>query len=139
MSKRNVEGLQEYGKVRTALSEKKVLAALNDLRKSSEDITVAKVAKTAGVSLNFIYSHEDILNTVKKYTVPSGRKKQQTQDSKDVIISCLRAEIKDLKKTIKEIESNENYKGKCESLEKEIDRLKDELEKAYNNNLDLTY
>ena len=139
MSAKNITGLQEYGKVRTELSEKKVFAALNTLRKNNEKITVAKVAKTAGVSPNFIYSHEDILKSVKKYAEPSGFKKKQTQDSKDVIISCLREEINKLKETVKNMETNENYKEKCESLEKEIEKLKMELEQAYNNNLDIMY
>jgi len=139
MRKSNIKGLQECGKARTALAEKKVLSALNTLRKSEEDITIAKISKESGVSPNFIYTHEDILNTIRKYTTPSGRKKKQTQDSKDTLINCLRVENNSLKRKIHELEKNENYRAKCEQLEQEIEKLKKELQEAYSLNLPLTY
>ena len=45
MPKSNITGLIEHGKVRTELTEKKVMTALNTLRREGETINIAKVAK----------------------------------------------------------------------------------------------
>lgn len=136
---KNTKGLEEFSKSRTELAEKKVLEALNTLRKEGAPFKLSKVAEIAGVSTNFIYTHPDILKTVKKYTEPTGRKKKQTEESKDVLVSCLREENRKLKQEIKALKSNENYKEKCAQLEEKIKELQIELENAYNNGLDLNY
>lgn len=136
---RNTRGLEEFSKSRTEIAEKKVLEALNTLRKEGKPLNITRIANAAGVSTNFIYTHPDILKTVKKYTEPTGYKKKQTEESKDVLVSCLREENRKLKQQIKALESNENYKEKCLKLEEKIKELQIELENAYNNGLDLMY
>ena len=115
------------------------MAALNTLRREGETINIAKVAKLAGVSPNFIYTHEDILKTIRKYSNNPGVKKVQTQDAKDVLINSLRSENRDLKQKIKKLESEERYKDRCRRLEKEIEQLKKEVENALLNSDDFTY
>lgn len=137
--RKNVTALKEYGKKRTEDAEKKVLQALNAMRRNEEKITIAAVARVANVTPNFIYTHPDILETVKKYAVSTGHKKVQTQDSKDVLISCQKKEIQQLKKRIKILEGNENYREKFEKAQEEISNLKKELENALNSSLDLNY
>ena len=139
MPKSNITGLIEHGKVRTEITEKKVMATLNTLRREGETINIAKVAKLAGVSPNFIYTHEDILKTIRKYSNNPGVKKVQTQDAKDVLINSLRSENRDLKQKIKKLESEERYKDRCRRLEKEIEQLKKEVENALLNSDDFTY
>jgi len=139
MAKRNIKGLQEFGKIRTQTCEKKVLDALNLMVKNNEKVTISAVARKAGVTNKFIYSHIDLLSTIRRYTEPSGYKKKQTQDSKDSLITCLRLENKNLKKQIKELESREDYRIQNEQLETEIIKLKKELDNALNMALDLKY
>ena len=139
MSKRNVNGLKEYGALRTEESRKKVLNAINRMRKNHDTITIASVAREARVSPNFIYTHNDLLKTVRKYSPASGRKTIQSQDSKDALINSLKLEIKALNKQISDYQKNEKYKEKYETALKEIDQLKRENENLIRNNLDLEY
>lgn len=135
----NISGLQEHGKVRTATAQKKVISALNALRRDGERITVAKVAKMAEVSPNFIYTHEDILKTIRKYSDNPGTKRVQTQDAKDVLINSLRSENRELKQKINKLQSEEHYKEKCVKLEEQIEQLKKEVENALLSSNDFTY
>ena len=129
MAKRNIKGLQEYGKQRTIECEKKVLDTIEEMRKSKHTITVASVARAAGISPNFIYTHKDILETIRKYSPASGRKTIQSQDSKDALINSLRMENRALKKELAKLESREKYEEKYLQAEKQIEQLKKELEK----------
>ena len=139
MSKRNVNGLKEYGVHRTEESRKKVLDTINRMRKEQSIITIASVAREAGVSPNFIYSHDDLKKTIRKYSPASGRKTIQSQDSKDALINSLNMEIKALKKQISDFQKNEKYKEKYEKSLEEIEQLKKEIENLIQNNLDIDY
>lgn len=139
MAKRNIKGLQEYGKQRTIECEKKVLDTIEEMRKSKHTITVANVARAAGISPNFIYTHKDILETVRKYSPASGRKTIQSQDSKDALINSLRMENRALKKELAKLENREKYEEKYLQAEKQIEQLKKELENITRDSLDLEY
>ena len=139
MSKRNVNGLKEYGSYRTEETRKKVLNALNHMRNNNIPIRVSSVAKEAGISPNFIYTHDDVLKTVRKYSPASGRKTIQSQDSKDALINSLKLEIKALNKQISDFKKNEKYKEKYENATKEIAQLKKEIEYLIRNNFDIEY
>ena len=134
MAKRNIKGLQEYGKQRTIECEKKVLDTIEEMRKSKHTITVASVARA-----NFIYTHKDILETIRKYSPASGRKTIQSQDSKDALINSLRMENRALKKELAKLESREKYEEKYLQAEKQIEQLKKELENITRDSLDLEY
>ena len=139
MSKRNVNGLKEYGAHRTEEARNKVLETLNHMRKDGTVITVAGVARRAGVSPNFIYSHDELKKTIRKYYPASGRKTIQSQDSKDALINSLNMEMKALKKQISNFEKNEKYKEKYEKSLEEIEQLKKEIENLIQDNLDIDY
>lgn len=139
MSKRNVTGLKEYGARRTEESHKKVLNAINHMRKEHISITIASVAREAGVSPNFIYTHNDLLQTIRKYSPASGRKTIQSQDSKDALINSLKLENRALKKQISDYEKEQNYKEKYELALKKIEQLKKENENLLRSSLDLEY
>lgn len=138
MSK-NIEGLIESGKKRTKEAEEKVYKALNVMRRDGDKITVAGVARVAGVTANFIYKHPELLEAVQKYASSTKRKTVQTQDSKDVVISCLKEENKKLKQRITMLEKNEDYKKKYNEAEKEIARLKKELTINLSSRFDINY
>ncbi len=136
---KNINGLKEHAKARSSFCEKKVLNALDILKKSDSKITIASVARAANVTPNFIYTHEDLLKTVRKYTEPTGRKKIQTTDSKDSLINTLRIENRQLKVRIKELERNDNYKIKYNELEQKYKDLENQLDASYINNLDIMF
>lgn len=139
MQQRNTEGLKEFAKVRTANSSDKVRKALNQMVRDQEKINISRVADRAGVSPNFIYTHDDILKMVRKYCDESKRKKLQSRDSKDILISCLRNENQELKSKLKAEKENEKYKARCMELEAENRRLQDALEKAYAETISMEY
>ena len=109
------------------------------MRKSKHTITVASVARAAGISPNFIYTHKDILETIRKYSPASGRKTIQSQDSKDALINSLRMENRALKKELAKLENREKYEEKYLQAEKQIEQLKKELENITRDSLDLEY
>ena len=119
--------------------KRKVLDTIEEMRKSKHTITVASVARAAGISPNFIYTHKDILETIRKYSPASGRKTIQSQDSKDALINSLRMENRALKKELAKLESREKYEEKYLQAEKQIEQLKKELENITRDSLDLEY
>ena len=139
MQQRNVEGLREFGKIRTADSSDKVRKALNQMVRDGEKINICRVAERAGVSTNFIYTHADILKVVRKYCDETKQKRLQSKDSKDVLITTLRNENRELKSKLKAEKENEKYKIRCMELEAENKRLRDELEKAYSETITMEY
>lgn len=80
-----------------------------------------------------------MLKLIDKYRNPTGNKKIQTKDAKDVIISSQKSEIKDLKNKLNAISVNDNYKIKYEEALERIAQLEKELEEALKMNLDLDF
>ena len=109
----NSSSLNEYNKQVKSETEKKVLEAIDIVRKSDAKFT----------------KNPHMMEVINKYRNTTFSKKK-TQDSKDVIISSQRAEIAKLKRTLKAYEVNENYKEKylnevekCKKLEQQIKAL----------------
>ena len=125
----NSSSLNEYNKQLKEETEKKVLEAIDIVRKSDTKFTLQAVCEEAGVSRSYFSKNPHMMEVINKYrSTPFSKKK--TQDSKDVIISSLRAEIAKLKRALKALEMNENYKEKyykevekCEKLEQQIKDL----------------
>lgn len=125
----NSSSLNEYNKQVKSETEKKVLEAIDIVRKSDAKFTLQAVCEKAGVSRSYFSKNPHMMEVINKYRNTTFSKKK-TQDSKDVIISSQRAEIAKLKRTLKAYEVNENYKEKylkevekCEKLEKQIKDL----------------
>ena len=125
----NSSSLNEYNKQVKSETEKKVLEAIDTVRKSGNKFTLQSVCEEAGVSRSYFSKNPHMMEVINKYRNTTFSKKK-TQDSKDVIISSQRAEIAKLKRQLKAFELNENYKEKylkevekCEKLEKQIKDL----------------
>ena len=125
----NSSSLNEYNKQVKSETEKKVLEAIDIVRKSDAKLTLQAVCEKAGVSRSDFSKNPHMMEVINKYRNTTFSKKK-TQDSKDVIISSQRAEIAKLKRTLKAYEVNENYKEKylnevekCKKLEQQIKAL----------------
>lgn len=139
MANKNIEGLVEYNQSVKKQTEQNVIKAINMVRKSDKEFTLAAVCEEAGVSRSYFYKNPEMLKLIDKYRKPTGNKKIQTKDAKDVIISSQKAEIKDLKNKLNAISVNDNYKIKYEEALEKIAQLEKELEEALKMNLDLDF
>lgn len=139
MANKNIEGLVEYNQSVKKQTEENVIKAVNKVRKSGKEFTLAAVCEEAGVSRSYFYKNPEMLKLIDKYRNPTGNKKIQTKDAKDVIISSQKAEIKDLKNKLNTISVNDNYKIKYEEALEKIAQLEKELEEALKMNLDLDF
>lgn len=139
MANKNIEGLVEYNQSVKKQTEQNVIKAINKVRKSGKEFTLAAVCEKAGVSRSYFYKNPEMLKLIDKYRNPTGNKKIQTKDAKDVIISSQKTEIKDLKNKLNAISVNDNYKIKYEEALEKIAQLEKELEEALKMNLDLDF
>ena len=139
MANKNIEGLVEYNQSVKKQTEQNVIKAINKVRKSGKEFTLAAVCEEAGVSRSYFYKNPEMLKLIDKYRNPTGNKKIQTKDAKDVIISSQKSEIKDLKNKLNAISVNDNYKIKYEEALEKIAQLEKELEEALKMNLDLDF
>ena len=139
MANKNIDGLVEYNQSVKKQTEENVIKAINKVRKSGKEFTLAAVCEEAGVSRSYFYKNPEMLKLIDKYRNPTGNKKIQTKDAKDVIISSQKAEIKDLSNKLNAISVNDNYKIKYEEALEKIAQLEKELEEALKMNLDLDF
>ena len=139
MVNKNIDGLVEYNQSVKKQTEENVIKAINKVRKSGKEFTLAAVCEEAGVSRSYFYKNPEMLKLIDKYRNPTGNKKIQTKDAKDVIISSQKAEIKDLRNKLNAISVNDNYKIKYEEALEKIAQLEKELEEALKMNLDLDF
>ena len=112
--KGNTKAIVNHSKQNSDLCKKRTLEAIDAIIASGEPFTLQAVANKAGVTRQFIYDHEDILSIINSYRKKSNNKKHN--DAKDVIINNQKHEIERLKKQLKAVEINENYKDKYEKL-----------------------
>lgn len=139
MANKNIDGLVEYNQSVKKQTEENVIKAINKVRKSGKEFTLAEVCKEADVSRSYFYKNPEMLKLIDKYRNPTGNKKIQSKDAKDVIISSQKAEIKDLRNKLNAISVNDNYKIKYEEALEKIAQLEKELEEALKMNLDLDF
>ena len=135
--KGNTKAIVNHSKQNSDLCKKRTLEAIDAIIASGEPFTLQAVANKAGVTRQFIYDHEDILSIINSYRKKSSNKKHN--DAKDVIINNQKHEIERLKKQLKAIEINENYKDKYEKLLVEYKELKEQFFKLQTSNLDLNF
>ena len=139
MANKNIEGLVEYNQSVKKQTEQNVIKAINKVRKSGKEFTLTAVCEKAGVSRSYFYKNPEMFKLIDKYRNPTGNKKIQTKDAKDVIISSQKTEIKDLKNKLNAISVKDNYKIKYEEALEKIAQLEKELEEALKMNLDLDF
>lgn len=135
--KGNTKAIVNHSKQNSDLCKKRTLEAIDAIIASGEPFTLQAVANKAGVTRQFIYDHEDILSIINSYRKKSSNKKHN--DAKDVIINNQKHEIERLKKQLKAVEINENYKDKYEKLLVDYKELKEQFFKLQTSNLDLNF
>lgn len=126
----------EYQQNRKDITRERVEATLKSVKRSKNTITKKEFCKKAGVSLQYLYKYPELNEEVNKYCNISGNKKKQSVDSKDTIITTLRAENKMLKTKLAEYEKDEKYKTKYDESLIRIKELEKQLKEAYCSNLD---
>ena len=135
--KGNTKAIVNHSKQNSDLCKKRTLESIDAIIASGEPFTLQAVANKAGVTRQFIYDHEDILSIINSYRKKSSNKKHN--DAKDVIINNQKHEIERLKKQLKAVEINENYKDKYEKLLVDYKELKEQFFKLQTSNLDLNF
>lgn len=124
MSQRNTKEMIKSAKQRTINTRNIVLEAIDEMLENGEVITFSSVSKKTGVTRKFMYNNEDIRTLINKYSNPKNRRKNQSSDSKDVIISNKNKRISDLEKRVRELEVDSGYKEKYKQACKERDMYK---------------
>jgi len=113
----NTTKMIEYAKLKTERCYTKITAALSTMTKENIPINFNTVSSYSGVSKRFLYTHEEIRNTIMELRnqqyIPNTYKSKQkmTDSSKDIIIN--------------------SQKLKIGSLQQEITKLKEELKILY--------
>lgn len=135
----NIKGLQESNSQKQKDAEQRVLDAINTVRKSNKPFTLAAVCEEAEISRSYFTKHPEMMEIVNRYRKPTGRKRIQTQDSKDTLILSLKAENKKLRNQLKAIDINDNYKQKYDDALIKIATLEKQLKQALESNIDLDF
>lgn len=130
----------EYQQNRKDATLKKVEDMIRKIKRNKKPVTKTQFCKQAGVSLQYLYKYPELMEEVNKVCIPTGRKKtEQNCDSKDAIITSLRAENKVLKNRLSEYEKDEKYKTKYDEAMKRIKELEKQLAESYNTHLDTDF
>lgn len=134
------KAMVEYQQNRKDATLQKVEDMIRKTKRNKKPITKTLFCKQAGVSLQYLYKYPDLMEEVNKVCIPTGRKKtEQNRDSKDTIITSLRAENKLLKNKLSEYEKDEKYKTKYDEAMKRIKELEKQLTESYNSHLDTDF
>ena len=104
------------------------METIRELSKTQGVISFCGVARAAGVSKNYLYTHQKL-----RETIVNLREKQIIEpdvDSANTIIAALKARIKELENMVKMLERDElwkdKYERKCQefsSLQRDFQRL----------------
>ena len=130
----------EYQQNRKDTTLQKVEDMIRKTKRNKKPITKTQFCKQAGVSIQYLYKYPDLMEEVNKVCISTGRKKiEQNSDSKDTIITSLRAENKVLKNKVTEYEKDGKYKTKYDEAMKRIKELEKQLTESYNSHLDTDF
>lgn len=121
---RNTEEMIKSAKQRTINTKNIVLQTIDEMLSEGLPITFSSVSQRSGVTRKFMYNNEDIKMLINKYSKSKNRRKNQSSDSKDVIISNKNKRISDLEKRVRELEVDSGYKEKYKQACKERDMYK---------------
>lgn len=134
------KAMVDYQQNRKDTTLQKVKDMIRKTKRNKTPITKTQFCKQAGVSLQYLYKYPDLMDEVNKVCIQTGRKKTtQNTDSKDTIITTLRAENKALKNKISEYERDEKYKTRYDEAMKRIKELEKQLAESYNSHLDTDF
>lgn len=121
---RNTEEMIKSAKQRTINTKNIVLQTIDEMLSEGLPITFSSVSQRSGVTRKFMYNNEDIKMLINKYSKSKNRRKNQSSDSKDVIISNKNKRISDLEKRVRELEVDSGYREKYRQACKERDMYK---------------
>ena len=134
------KAMVEYKQNRKDATLQKVKDMIRKAKRNKKPITKTQFCKQAGVSVQYLYKYPNLMEEVNKVCIQTGRKKTtQNADSKDTIITSLRAENKVLKNRLSEYEKDEKYKTKYDEALKRIKELEKQLTESYNSHLDTDF
>lgn len=122
----NTTGLSEYHQRVSQEKERAVESALKRLNKSHSKITVAQVAREAGVSAPYIYNHPELFAKVNKLRSATSSLQAVPDVSKsDSIVNALRLKIRNME--MQHRNEIAFYKTELAEANQKIERLTAEI------------
>lgn len=134
--KRNTKAMVNYNVAKGRDNRERVLAAIEQCKKEG-NISAKRVAQIAGVHECYFSRYPEMRKTL---DIAMGlvnrnlKKTKQNENSKDVLNHSLYVELTNLKKENAKLADYKKYKDMYEEKCEEVEKLKKQLEQAYNNN-----
>ncbi len=130
---RNTKPMNEYNVNRGKTTRERVIAAIEQC-KAEKDISTARVCELADVHRSYFTKHPEmrrLLDTAKGIVNRTIKKRQQNENSKDVIIKSLQIKNAALEKENHTLSDYTKYKTMYESKCEEVEKLKNQLNQKY--------
>ena len=130
---RNTKPMNEYNVNRGNTTRERVIAAIEQC-KAEKDISTTRVCELADVHRSYFTKHPEmrrLLDTAKGIVNKKIKKRQQNENSKDVIIKSLQIKIAALEKENHTLSDCTKYKTMYESKCDEVEKLKNQLNQKY--------
>lgn len=134
MKEKKMIGIKKHNQEIKLQKAKAVKDAINKLKKKGS-FTLKELCDEAGVSKTYFQKHPDMKALAEVYMSPTCGCKTRNKDTQETYIQLLKRENKKLSKELEELQKEEKYKEKYEDAQEEIRKLKEQLEKAYEDNL----
>lgn len=131
--KRDTKAMTEYNVNRGNATRERVIAAIEQC-KEEKDISTTRVCEIAGVHRSYFTKHPEmrkLLDTAIGIVNRKIKKRQQNENSKDVIIKSLQIKIAALEKENHTLSDCTKYKTMYESKCDEVEKLKNQLNQKY--------
>lgn len=131
--KRETKAMIEYNVNRGNATRERVIAAIEQC-KAEKDISTTRVCELAGVHRSYFTKHPEMR---KLLDINIGivnrkiKKRQQNENSKDVIIKSLQIKIAALEKENHTLSDCTKYKTMYETKCDEVEKLKNQLNQKY--------
>ena len=134
MKEKKMIGIKKHNQEVKLQKAKAVKGAINKLKKKGT-FTLKELCDEAGVSKTYFQKHPDMKALAEVYMSHTCGCKTRNKDTQETYIQLLKRENKKLSKELEELQKEEKYKEKYEDAQEEIRKLKEQLEKAYEDNL----
>ena len=107
---------------------------INRMKSEGKKITFYSVTKETGASKSYLYTNQEIYDTIVQARDGQKPKEPRSSQSKDAIIKMQKAKIAELERQISkfETENGETFKAKYKRVLAENEELKRQLQAAYN-------
>lgn len=131
--KRDTKAMTKYNISRGNATREKVISAIEQC-KEEKDISTTRVCELAGVHRSYFTKHPEMrktLDTAIGIVNRKIKKRQQNENSKDVIIRSLQIKIVALEKENHSLSDYAKYKTMYEAKVDEVEKLKNQLNQKY--------